>query len=112
MKRKIQKEKKDFQEIPSDSYTIALFSAELGDAPTIDLHGMTVDEAIHNLDSFLNHEFIRDTEAIRVIHGKGSGKLRETILPWLKKHELVAKIAESSKSSEYGGITYVALNIK
>ena len=87
----------------------ALFSAEIGSAPEIDLHGLAVHEALNRLDSFLNHEFVAGSEAVKVIHGRGSGKLEASVLSFLKDHDLVAGFRGSSAPGQQGGVTIVAL---
>jgi dsDNA-specific endonuclease/ATPase MutS2 len=44
--------------------------------PTLDLHGVTVDEVFDLLDRFLRKAEGR-ADAVRVIHGKGTGRVRE-----------------------------------
>lgn len=88
----------------------ALFAAELGDAPFVDLHGCTIDQAVHQLDQFLNHEFVSGTEAVKVVHGRGSGKMREAIHHFLKTQKLVAAFRDSNAPGEQGGVTIAALH--
>ncbi len=90
-----------------------IFAAELGDASTIDLHGMTPDVALRNLDSFLHHELMRGTKVIRIIHGHGSGALRSIVHDYLKhekeKTNLVAHYRDASIPVFMGGVTYAVL---
>lgn len=87
----------------------AIFAAELGHAPTIDLHGQTPDQAISALDGFLNHECVQGAEAVKIIHGRGSGKLRASVLAFLKTHTLVRLVKDASHLGQQGGVTYAAL---
>lgn len=96
---------------PSDQYETAIFAAELGSAPEIDLHGETVDEALVRLDQFINHEFVAGTEVVKIIHGRGSGKLRAAIHDYLRKQtELVAYFRDAQTPAQQGGATYAALH--
>lgn len=57
--------------------------------PSLDLHGMD-----REITRILVHEFIRDhhkmgTEKVMIIHGIGTGALRETVREVLKKEKLV-----------------------
>jgi DNA mismatch repair protein MutS2 len=45
----------------------------------IDLHGLTVDEAITKIDRFIHTAFQRGLYFVWIIHGKGSGKLRQEV---------------------------------
>ncbi len=76
----------------------------------LDLHGLTVDEALLALDKYLNDVFVADlTRVVRVVHGKGTGTLRETVRRQLSGHPLV----KSYRAGEYGeggtGVTIVEL---
>ncbi len=90
---------------------MAIFAAELGDAPEIDLHGMDVPLAVSQLDQYINHEFVAGSEAVKIIHGRGTGKLRDAIHAYLKKQtELVAAFRDSRSPGQQGGVTIAALH--
>jgi len=55
----------------------------------IDLHRLTVDEAIPKLDGFLHAAFQAGLYRVWVIHGKGSGILRREVGRYLSDHPLV-----------------------
>lgn len=91
----------------------ALFAAEIGDeAPQTDLHGLTPNEALSQLDQFLNHEFVSGTEAVRIVHGRGSGRLRDAVHRFLKTHELVARYRDAHTPGQQGGVTVAVLHRK
>ena len=46
----------------------------------LDLHGLTVDEAIPLVDRFLYKSFQAGLRRVWVIHGKGSGTLRRAVV--------------------------------
>lgn len=90
-----------------------MFAAELGACPEIDLHGMSKDMALHELDKFLHHEMLAGSEAIRIIHGRGDQILRKAIHTWLARQQeldLVAKFRDAQKSGEQNAVTYAALH--
>lgn len=70
---------------------------------------MQIDDALFKLDHFLNDSFMRGLREFRVVHGKGTGKLRRAIHDYLSKHALV----KSYRSGGYGegehGVTVVEL---
>ncbi|NQV00282.1 MAG: Smr/MutS family protein [Parcubacteria group bacterium] len=85
-------------------------SAEIGSgSPSCDLHGLDVDDAIVKCDSFLNSQFIKGEKVVRIIHGRGTGKLRDEIQKYLKDHELVEDFRDSQNPSEINAITIVIL---
>ena len=75
----------------------------------VHLRRLTVDEALLKLDKYLNDAFMAGLYQVRVIHGKGTGTLREVIRKQLARHPLV----KSYRPAEYGeggaGVTIVTL---
>ena len=51
----------------------------------INLIGMTVDEALAHLDKYLDDAYLAHMPSVRIVHGKGTGKLREAVQRHLKK---------------------------
>jgi len=95
-----------------DAYEASIFAAELGgETPELDLHGMNVDDAIREIDRYINHEALAGTEVVKIIHGRGTGKLRAEIHKYLRgQTELVARFRDSNAPGEMGGATYAVLH--
>ncbi len=78
--------------------------------PEINLIGLTVDEAISQLDKYLDDALLSNLSQVRIIHGKGTGALRKAVQDYLKKQKHVA----SFRSGEFGegdmGVTIVELH--
>ena len=87
----------------------AIFAAELGDAPSIDLHGLDRIDAIREMDAFIARESARGSEAVEIIHGRGSGTLRDAVRTHLASHPLVALNRDASHPGKQGGVIYAAL---
>ncbi len=68
----------------------------------LDLHGMTVDEAIPKLDEFLYAAYQAGLYRVWVVHGKGTGVLRHEVGRYLANHPLVGSYGLAK--SNYGGI--------
>lgn len=51
-----------------------------------DLRGMTTDEALFVLDSFIDNAVLTHVQQITIIHGKGTGALRTAVQAHLKQH--------------------------
>jgi DNA mismatch repair protein MutS2 len=68
----------------------------------LDLHGLTVDEAIFELNIFLDKVFKKHERRVWIIHGKGTGTLRRAVRQHLMKHPLVMSCATADGS--HGGI--------
>ncbi len=55
------------------------------------LIGRTADEARETLEKYLDDAFLAGLDSVRIIHGKGTGKLRRTVHELLATHPLVAE---------------------
>ena len=75
----------------------------------IDLHGMTVDEALPRVDEFLHGAYEAGLYRVWVIHGKGTGILRREVKRYLKKHPLVESYRTAENRNGGEGATEVEL---
>ena len=75
----------------------------------INVLGMTVPEALYEVDNFIDSAVTDNLEEIKVIHGVGTGKLKKAIAEHLKRHKNV----ESFRLGNYGegetGVTFIKL---
>lgn len=94
---------------PDDGYEAAIFSAEIGSCPTLDLHGAYHDDIEGEIDRFLFRESQRGTDAVKVIHGKGTQQLRKQVASFLATHPLVGRARLSQNPSEANAVTYIAI---
>lgn len=46
---------------------------------SIDLHGMTTDEAVAALDTFLNDALLASLDEVRIVHGRSGGRLKAAV---------------------------------
>ena len=78
-------------------------------SPEINVMGMTVDEAIPEIDKYLDDACLSHLNKVTIIHGKGTGALRKGIHEFLKKQKHV----KSFRAGEFGegeyGVTIVEL---
>lgn len=76
-------------------------------SPEINLLGKTVDEAVSELDKYLDDAILSHLNSVRVVHGKGTGALRKGIHEYLRRQKHV----KSYHLAEYGegdaGVTIV-----
>ena len=75
----------------------------------LDLHGLTTSEAIPLVDEFLYKSFQAHLHRVWVIHGKGSGILREAVRRYISKHTLVRTCLTADGSRGGNGATQVEL---
>ena len=71
--------------------------------------GQTVDEALARAEKFLDDALLADARALRIVHGHGTGKLREAIREFFRKHPLVADVSAAPDNQGGGGATIVSL---
>jgi len=76
-------------------------------SPEINLLGRTVDEALAELDKYLDDAYLAHLTTVRVVHGKGTGALRSAVHNHLKR----IKYIKNYRLGEYGegdaGVTIV-----
>ncbi|MBQ4050451.1 MAG: endonuclease MutS2, partial [Oscillospiraceae bacterium] len=60
-----------------------------GGFPEVDLRGMNAEEAIIEMESFIDSAVLSNVHQVTIIHGKGTGVLREAVHQRLKKHKSV-----------------------
>jgi len=78
-------------------------------ASTIHLIGMRVEEAIEELEPFLNHAALDRIAELRVVHGKGTGALMKGVRQYLSGHPLVASFRTGERFEGGDGVTVVTL---
>ena len=78
----------------------------------VHLRHLTVDEALLKLDKYLHDAFMGGLYRVRVVHGKGSGTLRQVIRRQLAKHPLVQSYRPGVYGEGGAGVTIVELALK
>ncbi|MEG0795540.1 MAG: Smr/MutS family protein [Odoribacter sp.] len=79
--------------------------------PDIDLRGMRGDEALQQVISFIDEAIMLNYKEIRLLHGTGTGALRQIIRQYLGTNPLVASYTDEQLQLGGSGITVVKLDI-
>jgi len=75
----------------------------------LDLHQLTVDEALLKLNQYLNDALMAGLYRVRIVHGKGTGTLRDFVRRELSRHPLVRSYRAGGKGEGGAGVTIVEL---
>ena len=75
----------------------------------LDLRGARAEEALAELDRYLNNAAVAGYDRVRVIHGKGTGALRNAVRETLATHPLVREQSPAPQSEGGDGATIVTL---
>ena len=83
------------------------------DAPSSDeihLLGLRVDEALTQLEVFLNRALLAGKREVRIVHGLGTGRLMRAVRAYLEKHEAVEALRPGTPLEGGEGVTVVRLS--
>ncbi len=75
----------------------------------ISLRGMTIDEGLYQLEKYLDQAILAGLNRFRVIHGKGTGALRQAVQQYLKGNPVVKSYAFAEQNEGGLGATVVEL---
>lgn len=75
----------------------------------LDLRGMASDEAILELDKYIDNAVLSGIETVRIIHGKGTGVLRKAVQQHLRSHKSVSSYRLGTFGEGENGVTVVEL---
>ena len=75
----------------------------------VNVIGMRVDEALPLVDKAIDHALIRGLEHIEIIHGLGTGRLKEAIRKHLIEHSYVKHFGSDEQSRGGAGVTQVEI---
>jgi DNA mismatch repair protein MutS2 len=84
-------------------------AGQTGVDPELDLHAMTVDQALPVIHEYLNDACLAGLKEVRIVHGKGTGALRQVVMRELKSHPLVKSFRTGSRFEGSTGATIVEL---
>ena len=78
-----------------------------GISPTLDLRGQRYEEAMHQLDQYVDAALVAGYPSVTIIHGKGTGALRQGVNEYLASHPQVKSFGYSAPNAGGDGSTVV-----
>jgi DNA mismatch repair protein MutS2 len=75
----------------------------------VDLRGLMADDALDKLERYLEQAFLSGLPFVRIIHGKGTGKLRQAVREALRGHTYVNSFEEGGDKEGGEGVTVAKL---
>lgn len=102
---KLHKVQKQATESKPTSSEYLKFSAQT----KLDLRGFRVHEAIREVDKFISEAILSNIDTITIIHGKGTGALRQSLQEFFQNHPQVESFREGTIEEGGAGVTVVKL---
>ena len=75
----------------------------------VDLRGLMAEDALDKMERYLEQAFLSGLPFVRIIHGKGTGKLRQAVREALRGHEYVGSFEEGGSTEGGEGVTVAKL---
>lgn len=97
--------RKHSETIPRDSRAVEVFVRTAGN--TLDLRGQRVDEAMTNLEKFVDSNFVTHTSPIMIIHGHGTGAIKAAVRDYLGRGAYPLKFRPGETYEGGDGVTVV-----
>lgn len=75
--------------------------------PELNLIGMRVEPALEELDAYIDRALLASRKQVRVVHGHGSGRLRQAVRDHLRGHRGIAEVRAGAPNEGGNGATVV-----
>ena len=108
----------DLELVPEETITtegkkrqssVSSYQKGLSLSPEINLIGMNTDDAVLTLDKYIDDAYLAHLSKIRIIHGRGTGALKNAAAALLRKHKHVASFGEAPFNEGGYGVTIAEL---
>lgn len=96
---------------PSSSYLENISQKRMDFKPEIDVRGLRGDEALMKVSEFIDTAVMLNSKDLRILHGTGTGALRQIIRDYLKSNPVVGTCGDEHVQMGGSGITVVKLDI-
>lgn len=111
-KVKEKQETSDEKKVTSKSASSSRISSPVTSSPgmEVDLRGLMSEDALDKMERYLEQAYLSGLPWVRIIHGKGTGKLRQAVREALKGHTYVKSFEEGASNEGGEGVTVAKLN--
>ena len=96
---------------PSSNYLENISQKRMDFKPEIDVRGLRGDEALMKVSEFIDNAVMLNMKDLRILHGTGTGALRQIIRDFLKTNPVVGSYGDEHIQMGGSGITVVKLDI-
>lgn len=111
---KLKAKRKDLQKIKNKDMEVGQVTRINRTSPSVkpelDLRGVRYEDAIRQVENYLDSAILSGLPQVSIIHGKGTGALRQGVTEYLKTHPNVKKYRLGSQNEGGSGVTIVELN--
>ena len=111
--KKLAKSLREKKTITRKKYKLSASSFEYSKwnlSPKLDLRGERVEDALIELEAYLDRASLANLTPVQIIHGHGSGQLRHAIRDYLDDSPYVAKYRPGENSEGGDGVTIIDIN--
>jgi len=109
-KSQIEIEKSKVESRKSNDLRPATFDSKKSPGMEVDLRGLMSEDALDKMEKYLEQAYLSGLPFVRIIHGKGTGKLRQAVRDALRGHSYVKSFEEGGNNEGGEGVTVAKLN--
>lgn len=93
----------------SGDLRLSTFDVKPSPGMEVDLRGLMSEDALDKMERYLEQAFLTGLPFVRIIHGKGTGKLRQAVREALRGHEYIKSFEEGGSTEGGEGVTVAKL---
>lgn len=107
--KRLELRQKAVKEAPTSQVKLHTQTTHESPGIELDLRGARVDEGLDKLERYLNSAYMARLPWVRIIHGKGTGAMRDAVRTALKQHPLVREARTGEQGEGGDGVTVAKL---
>jgi DNA mismatch repair protein MutS2 len=97
--------------VETEAANVRIHAQSMQDSPGIelDLRGERVEEGLERMEQYLNNAYLARLPWVRIIHGKGTGAMRDAVRTNLRGHPLIRESRSGEQGEGGDGVTVAKL---